>query len=54
VALADAARQRGVRRLTATMLADNLPAHRLLRRMSARLALQPQGTVSEAALELAA
>jgi hypothetical protein len=36
------------------MLADNLPAHRLLRRMSARLAVEPRGAVNEAALELAA
>jgi GNAT superfamily N-acetyltransferase len=54
LALADAARERGVHGLTATMLADKLPAHRLLRRMSARLAVRPQGTVNEAALELAA
>ena len=54
LALADAARERGVLRLTATMLADNLPAPRLPRRMSARLTVEPQGAANQALLELAA
>ena len=54
LALADAARERGVLRLTATMLADNLPAHRLLQRMSARLTVEPHGAANHALLELAA
>ena len=43
------------RRFTATMLPENVAAHRLLRRMSrAASRSEPQGTVSEATLELVA
>jgi acetyltransferase len=36
-ALADAVRRTGIRRIAATMLGDNLPARRLMRRMAGRL-----------------
>jgi ribosomal protein S18 acetylase RimI-like enzyme len=39
--LAEAARERGVRRVTATMEGDNLPAQRLLRSIAARLQPAP-------------
>ncbi len=39
--LADAARERGVERFTATMLGDNLPAHRLMAAISERLRAEP-------------
>ena len=39
--LADAARARGIRRLTATTLGDNLAAHRLMRAVSRRLSDEP-------------
>jgi RimJ/RimL family protein N-acetyltransferase len=53
--LAERARALGVARFTATMASDNLPAHRLMSRMAARLAENHAGHgVSEMVLELAA
>jgi acetyltransferase len=37
LALADAARERGIRRFTATILGDNLPAHRLMVKLAQRV-----------------
>ncbi|HVP01688.1 MAG TPA: GNAT family N-acetyltransferase [Solirubrobacteraceae bacterium] len=53
-ALADAARERGVRELTATMLADNEPAHRLLAAITRRLQVRHDGPTDELSGELAA
>jgi RimJ/RimL family protein N-acetyltransferase len=53
-ALADAARARGVRRFTATMLAENEPAHRLFAKLSERLEVAYLGPVTELAAPLAA
>lgn len=52
--LADAARARGIRRFRATMLAENVPAHRLFAAMSSRLGERRQAGVDELVLELAA
>ncbi len=52
--LADAARERGIRRFRATMLAENVPAHRLFSAMSDRLAERRHAGVDELVLELAA
>jgi len=52
--LADAARQRGVRRFTASVLADNVPAQRLLRTVSDRLTAVHAGGIDELTAELAA
>lgn len=53
--LADAARERGIERFTATMLGDNLPAHRLMAAISERLASErPGGGVRTLVAELAA
>jgi GNAT superfamily N-acetyltransferase len=52
--LADAARARGVRRFTAVMLADNVPAHRLFRAISLRLDTAHAGGISELVADLAA
>jgi RimJ/RimL family protein N-acetyltransferase len=46
-ALADAARERGVRRFAATMLPDNLAAHRLFARVAQERSVTAQGTVHE-------
>ena len=55
LALADAARRRGIRRVTATMLGDNLPAHRLMARISARMESErPSEGVSTLVADLAA
>jgi RimJ/RimL family protein N-acetyltransferase len=55
LALADAARAAGIRRFTATMLADNLPARRLMRALARRLDEGPvSGGVREVRAELAA
>ena len=49
------ARDRGIRRFTATMASDNLPAHRLMARMTRRLEERHTGGgVSEVVLDLAA
>jgi RimJ/RimL family protein N-acetyltransferase len=44
----------GVKRFTATMAADNLPAHRLMQKLSAHLEERHQGTVDELVTDLAA
>lgn len=46
-ALADAARERGVRRFVATMLPDNLAAHRLFARVAQEREISAEGTVHE-------
>jgi RimJ/RimL family protein N-acetyltransferase len=50
--LADRARARGIRRFTASMLADNVPAHRLFAAISDRLATEHHGSVDEIVAEL--
>ena len=52
--LADAARIHGVRRFTATMAADNVPAHRLFAAISDRLCTEHHGGIDELEAELAA
>jgi GNAT superfamily N-acetyltransferase len=52
--LATAARDRGIRWLTATMAADNAPAHRLFRHVSTRLSERHDGAVDELWADLAA
>jgi GNAT superfamily N-acetyltransferase len=53
--LARAARQRGITRFTATMSSDNVPAHKLMNKLTAELRSQPVGYgVSELVAELAA
>jgi GNAT superfamily N-acetyltransferase len=53
--LADAARERGIRRFTATMLADNAPAQRLMEKLTRRLDRRSGGQgVSELVVDLAA
>jgi RimJ/RimL family protein N-acetyltransferase len=55
LALADAAAASGIRRFTATMLADNEPARRLMLTLAARLHEGPvSGGVREVEAELAA
>jgi acetyltransferase len=53
--LADAALERGIAHFTATVLADNEPVHRLLRRLAGRFAEQRRvGSVDELTVDLAA
>ena len=53
--LSEEARRNGIRRFTATMASDNVAAHRLMRRMTARLEGHHAGHgVTEMVLELAA
>jgi RimJ/RimL family protein N-acetyltransferase len=53
--LADEARRLGIARFTATMAGDNVPAHRLMRRLTTHLERQNTGHgVSELVLDLAA
>ncbi len=52
--LADEARERGVRRFTATLLGDNVAAQRLFASISARLDEHVGGGVREVVAELAA
>ena len=52
-ALADAARERGIARLTATMLADNEPARRMVARVTGSLTSRVSGGVRELTGELA-
>lgn len=53
--LADAARERGIRRFTATMLGTNLAAHRLMAAISERLTSErPEGATHTLVAELAA
>lgn len=51
--LADAARERGIERFTALMMADNVAVHRLLERLSAQLSSRRSGAIDEVELELA-
>ena len=53
-ALSDAARERGVRRFSATMLSDNAAAHRLFASISRRLDSRHEGGVEELVAELPA
>jgi RimJ/RimL family protein N-acetyltransferase len=52
--LARRARGVGVKRFTATMAADNVPAHRLMAKLSAHLEQRHEGTVDELVSDLAA
>jgi GNAT superfamily N-acetyltransferase len=52
--LADEARLQAIRRFTATMQADNVPAHRLMKRLTDRLERHPSGPLEELVVELAA
>lgn len=52
--LADDARSRGIQRFCATMLSDNLPAHRLFARISDRLSTAREAGVDEIVADLAA
>lgn len=54
LSIADAARERGVRRFTATMLADNEAAQRLFAAISRRLLVRHDGAVDELVAVLAA
>jgi GNAT superfamily N-acetyltransferase len=54
LALADAARARGIVRFTATMLRDNVAAHAIFARISQRLTTMPDGSVEELVAELPA
>lgn len=54
LALADAARVRGIARFTATMLSDNRAAHALFRRISRHLETQLDGAYTELVADLAA
>lgn len=53
-ALADAARERGIERFLATMLSDNVAAHRLFGSMSERVTTDRHGGVDDLLVELAA
>lgn len=50
--LADLARARGIRRFTATLLAENVAAHRIFAAISARLRTEVHGGVEELVVEL--
>jgi len=52
--LADRARERGVERFVATMLSDNVPAHRLFAAISERLRSDRHGAIDELVAELLA
>jgi RimJ/RimL family protein N-acetyltransferase len=52
--LADLARERGVRRFTATLLGDNMAAHRLMASISARLDQHVAAGLREITADLAA
>jgi RimJ/RimL family protein N-acetyltransferase len=52
--LAESAQRNGVKRFTATMLADNVAAHRLLAAMTERLDTEHHGAVDELSVPLAA
>ena len=54
IALADAARSRGVRRFTATLLRENVAAHALFARISERLTARREGGVEELVADLPA
>jgi RimJ/RimL family protein N-acetyltransferase len=52
--LADEARERGVKRFSATLLGDNQAAHRLMESISERLESRHEGAVEELVAELVA
>ena len=52
LALADAAKERGIRQFTATMLGDNIPAQRLMSTISARVREGVSGGVRNLTAEL--
>ena len=52
--IADAARERGIRRFTATMLPENVAVQRLFASISERLEIHHDGSVDELVAELAA
>jgi hypothetical protein len=53
--LATQARRRGIRHFTATMAADNVPAHKLMSKLTSQLERRAQGAgVEELVLQLAA
>jgi RimJ/RimL family protein N-acetyltransferase len=53
--LAERAREVGIRRFTATMSADNVPAHKLMRRLTDHLELHHAGAgIDELVMDLAA
>jgi RimJ/RimL family protein N-acetyltransferase len=52
--LADEARERGVKRFTATLLGENVAAHRLFASISDRLEARVEGGVEELVAEIAA
>jgi GNAT superfamily N-acetyltransferase len=52
--LADAARERGVERFTADILAENVPARRLMRALTERLDASREGAVDHMVADLAA
>jgi RimJ/RimL family protein N-acetyltransferase len=52
--LADAARHEGVRRFTAVMQSDNLPAHRLMEHLTSGLESRHEGSLDELTADLAA
>jgi RimJ/RimL family protein N-acetyltransferase len=52
--LARRARGVGVKRFTATMAAENVPAHRLMKKLSAHLEQRREGAVDEMVSDLAA
>jgi acetyltransferase len=52
--LADQAREQGIERFVATMLSDNVPAHRLFAAISERLEYERHGAVDELVAELLA
>ena len=54
LALADVARENGIRRFTATMLSDNRASHALFARISERLHFEHHNGVEELVAELAA
>jgi protein lysine acetyltransferase len=52
--LAAKARREGIRRFTATMQADNVPAHRLMQKLTAQLDQRHDGSIDELVVDLAA
>jgi RimJ/RimL family protein N-acetyltransferase len=52
--LADEARERGVKRFTASLLSDNVAAHRLFAAISERLDTRREGALEELVAELVA
>jgi RimJ/RimL family protein N-acetyltransferase len=52
IRLMEVARERGIERFRATMLADNEPAHRLVTGLSPRTHIRRRGTIDEIDVEL--